>query len=154
MKSSIHIALLSFILVLPNAYAAIYQWQDANGETHYGQVPPDNVDAKEMNIKTAPASSAAQDISNAQKLESDLKKADQKATEEQQKANQAAQDEHIRAINCERAQAHLKDIESKVRIRIINPGQSEVQRLTPEERDEDIKNTNEAIEKYCNPAKP
>ncbi len=153
MKHNSGIFIFCFTLIA-NANATIYQWKDASGETHYGQEPPSGVTATEINPRAAPSSSASQDITNAKKLESDLKKADEKAAEDKQKAAQEAQDEQARAINCQRAQAHLKDIESKVRVRILNPGDSEVQRLTPEERDADIKNTNEAIDKYCNPPKP
>ncbi len=154
MRNKIGIILLSIVFSMPCAYGTIYQWKDTNGETHYGQEPPSGVTAKEIHPRSAPASSASQETANAKKLEADLKKGDEKAQEEKQKANQEAQEQHTRAINCERAQAHLKDIESKARIRILNPGQSEIQRLTPEERDTDIQNTNKAIEEYCNPPKP
>ncbi|MFO1430854.1 MAG: DUF4124 domain-containing protein [Candidatus Competibacteraceae bacterium] len=48
--------LLSLVVFLPSAVAqeAIYRWQDAQGNIHYGSKPPADVRAESMGTRTQP----------------------------------------------------------------------------------------------------
>lgn len=56
------LALLAGILafaVITDAPAKIYKWVDNEGQVHYGQQPPNGVDAEPMSVHTAPASKSS-----------------------------------------------------------------------------------------------
>src|SRR5690606_41254736 len=45
-----------FLLSLsPFSHAAVYQWTDANGQTHFGDRPPAKASSKEVRVNAAPA---------------------------------------------------------------------------------------------------
>ena len=60
LKSIGLIVSLSFITV--TAQAEIYQWVDKNGETHFSEQKPDNVDAHVVDAPEPPAMSATDDV--------------------------------------------------------------------------------------------
>jgi hypothetical protein len=152
-KDNLWIVCLCLTLITGQTNAAMYKWQDANGQIHYDQVPPANVNAIEIKSDVKPSSSAKTESDQAQKLIENLQKQEEKAQEAQKKAEQEAQEAHSRAINCERAKAHLSDLESRVRIRLQDSA-AETTQLTPEQRTQEIDKTKEAVERFCTPPKP
>lgn len=154
MRNKIVKVLLSFGLLISSVHGAVYQWQDANGQIHYEQEPPIDVDSTKINPKVAPSSSAQQERSNVEILINEQKKAYEKELADKKKADSQADEAKLLAINCERAKIYLQNLESKVRIRILDNSQEGTTRLDPSERDLEIKKTKEAVEKYCNPIKP
>lgn len=55
---------LAFAVIM-DAPAKIYKWVDDEGQVHYGQQPPNGVDARPMSVHTAPASPGGGAASNA-----------------------------------------------------------------------------------------
>ncbi|MBI2792081.1 MAG: DUF4124 domain-containing protein [Gammaproteobacteria bacterium] len=152
-KDNLWLVFLCLTLITSPVNAAIYKWQDANGQTHYDQVPPNDVNATQIKSDVKPSSSAKSESDHAQKLIEDLQKQEEKNLEAQKKAEQEAQEANTRAINCEHAKAHLSDLESRVRIRLQDSAANTTQ-LTPEQRTDEINKTKEAIERFCAPIKP
>ncbi len=141
--------LFSFGLLFSSAHAAIYQWQDANGQMHYEQSPPKDVDAIKFDPNVAPSSSAQQERSNVENLINEQKKAHEKELIDKEKADNQAAETKLLAINCERAKTYLQNLESKIRIRMLSKDQKEATRLDPAARDLEIEKTKKDIEKYC-----
>ena len=151
-KNKLWITGLSLILFSGQIFATIYKWQDANGQIHYDQVPPDNAKAIVIKPDAKPSSSAPNESANAQKLMQELQKQEEKAAEDQKKAEQDAREENTRAINCQRAKSHLADLELKVRVR-LQDASGDVPQLTPAQREEEINKTKDAVDRFCTPSK-
>ena len=47
------VLLQGIVLLQPAAYAQVYKWVDAAGQTHYGEKPPENVKSREVQIHNA-----------------------------------------------------------------------------------------------------
>jgi len=145
--------LISFIVACSVAFsvnATVYKWTDSNGEIQYSENPPLNVDSTPLSIQSAPSSSANEEIKRYEKINKQFSAMSEKEQAEKAKAEKAAEEAHLKKINCERAKTHLQSMESQPRIRLEN-AQGNVTALTTEERDADIKRTKEDIEKYCTP---
>ncbi|MGD9592475.1 MAG: DUF4124 domain-containing protein [Candidatus Berkiella sp.] len=124
------------------ANATVYEWQDAQGETHYGQ-EPGNVDAKIVKPNVAPVKTQ----NTAPQVEA--KKEEPKKSEEQTKQVMDPKEIEALKINCERAKTHLQEMESKPRIK-LQDAKGNVVFLTDEQRTQEIIKTKAAVEKYCN----
>lgn len=78
--------ILLFIFALPG-HAAMYKWTDKEGNTHYGEQPPNRQQAQNIAAPPPPASSSAGSSKRIQSLREGILK----QTEEGQKAKEAAQ---------------------------------------------------------------
>lgn len=128
--------------------ADVYQWQDENGVTHYGQTPPPDVDAKQM---TVPAPPPADPEKAQQKIDTLIAKqreaaAEAEQREEKQREAQARAD--IRAENCKIAQRNLEQYQNNPGRRFQN-ADGEVTRPTEEERQEKISELKQQTEQFC-----
>ncbi|WP_288590036.1 DUF4124 domain-containing protein, partial [Marinobacter sp. UBA5687] len=73
-----------FLLSLgPFSHAAVYQWTDANGQTHFGDRPPAKASSKEVRVNAAPAQADATARDRQQKMTEFLEQ-QQKEREERQ----------------------------------------------------------------------
>jgi hypothetical protein len=144
---------LCLLLFSSLADATIYKWQDANGEVHYGQTPPTDADATLIKPHVAPSSSAAQEQNDVKQLEKKFQTEQEKQLAAQEKAKKDAENEKARAQNCEEAKTHLAYLEPRVRVR-MQDASGQVIQLTEAQRNDEVKKTQEAVEKYCSPAKP
>ena len=155
-KSKLWTVCLSLTLLSGQAIATIYKWVDANGQTHYDQVPPDNVNATQIkpqinhNVKP---STAENENNEAKKIIEELKKQDEKAAEDQQKALQTAKEEQVREINCKHAKEQLENLETNHRLKVPDASGNTTP-LTEDQRIAQIKKTKEDVDKFCTPAKP
>jgi len=102
-----------FLLSLsPFSHAAVYQWTDANGQTHFGDRPPAKASTKEVRVNAAPAQTDATARDRQQKMTEFLEQ-QQKEREERQAAEaKARQQAERQAEMCRKLQARLKHLES------------------------------------------
>jgi hypothetical protein len=51
----LQVFLAIFLLIPAIAFAQVYQWKDADGNVHFGDKPPEDVDAKSMSLPKGPS---------------------------------------------------------------------------------------------------
>ena len=111
MARRLHIAL--FLLSLgPFSHAAVYQWTDANGQTHFGDRPPAKASTKEVRVNAAPAQTDATARDRQQKMTEFLEQQQQEREERQAKEAKARQQAEKQEELCRNLQARLKHLES------------------------------------------
>lgn len=128
--------------------ADVYQWQDENGITHYGQTPPSDVNAKQMRVPAPPpvdAEKAQQEI-DALIAEQRQAEAEAEAREDNQREAQAQAD--MRAENCKIARRNLETYQNNPGRRFQN-ADGEVTRPTEEERQKKISEFKQQTERFC-----
>lgn len=136
------IALGTLLLALcaPTLAAPIYKWVDAQGTTHFGAQPPENIQAERVRAyapapgSVAPSKPDAASIANAQ-LEQEVK-------------GQIAEQEKQREANCREVRALIVQLENNPRIRFEENGESK--RLNEEERQEKIAEAKRQLAENCN----
>ncbi len=144
---------LCLFLFTPLAHADIYKWVDEHGQTHFSQLPPP-VDQPAKIIKKPPP--PATDPEAAQQELDALIKQQEKADEleaerekqqrlEAEKAKRAEQ----RQQNCRTAQHNLQQYKNNPGRRFID-SEGNVTRLGEEKRQEMIKQSQQAIDQFCN----
>jgi hypothetical protein len=112
------------------ALAQTYKWVDAQGQTHYTQVPPKDAPYETIDPATPPASSPNQDALN-QSLSEALKGAP-----EQEKAAQAAAEKQAkREADCRAALDRITYLDARTprRLATTNKETGEVTRMSDEE---------------------
>lgn len=127
------------------AQAEIYKWTDKQGVQHYSEQPPASSNYEKVKPNYAPAATppATQPKDQPQ---SDPKKTDpERALQEQKYKEEAAR---VRQQNCETVQQRLADLESSPRI-TIKDTDGTLKRLSDDERQAKITDTQELIKKYC-----
>jgi hypothetical protein len=100
-KSAVPAAALAcaLALALPAGAESVYKWVDDKGVTHFSQTPPDGTDAQRLEVRTAPASPAA-----------DAPAADAKKDDAKPERTEAQRKE--RAERCKNAHAALDKLNS------------------------------------------
>lgn len=120
----------------------IYKWVDTQGQTHFDAQPPTGQSAQQISVQQAPPSPASPAIpppkGNAQ--------GDQKAIDAKVKI-QIADQEAKRAKYCEDVRTNLAQYQNNPRIHEEVKG--EVRRLTEEERQARIAETEKTIKDNC-----
>lgn len=102
-----------FLLSLgPFSHAAVYQWTDANGQTHFGDRPPAKASTKEVRVNAAPAQTDATARDRQQKMTEFLEQQQQEREERQAAEAKARQQAERQAEMCRKLQARLKHLES------------------------------------------
>lgn len=151
MKRVISFALI--LLVASIAHAKLYEYTDADGNVHFTDTPPIDVEAKQKKIKSGQPNSQSVEKLHAER------EAKVKAKEEAAKAavvsEQEAKNQEIRDKNCEIAKKRLqfyKDNEGR-RIRTQN-ADGEYIYSTPEQIAADTAEAKALVEEWCNPPKP
>lgn len=139
--------------------AKTYKWVDANGGVHYSQVPPEKSRAKTIEVKDggseiAPKPETEADTSQAKPDASDTTPASynvmvpEKADSEAMRAAEAERRKQQQEA-CDALRNNLKILQQNTRIRIRdNEGQAP-RVLTPEERQQRIKQYSENLNKMC-----
>lgn len=128
--------------------ADVYQWQDANGVTHYGQTPPPDVEANQMNVpipSPVDPEKAQQEIDT---LIAEQRKATAEAEQRKEKQREAQAQADIRAENCKIARGNLEQYQNNPGRRFQNAN-GEVTRPTEEERQEKILELKQQTERFC-----
>jgi hypothetical protein len=119
-----------FFAALPLAvFAQAYKWKDRNGQVHYSQVPPKDVQAEVVAPPPPPSSNPNQESLN--KSMTDAQKA---APEKQQAADAAAQVAQQRQAACKDAITRLAYLDAHTPRRLATKdAQGNVSRMTDEE---------------------
>jgi hypothetical protein len=145
-------ALLAVMSATP--YAAgkhgIYKWVDEHGTIQYSQTPPPNREAREL--KPAPAPADDPDAISG-KLKEQVDAMEQRREEERQgaaDAQQWAEIQKLRRENCATARANLAKLQQGGN-RAYRTPDGEVVRLTEEDRQQRIDETNRQIKENCSP---
>jgi len=137
-----------FILISSSAYAgSIHKWVDEEGNTHYGDAPPNSVTTQELRVDVAPSdpgralprlgTSDSASASGGGSTSTGSGKPDSKVPEDQAKTA------------CEQAQGDLKIISSSPRIRLKNAdGTSRY--MTTEEIKARRENAEKDVTEFCN----
>lgn len=125
--------------------AQVYKWVDAQGVTHFGAQPPQGQQVETVNTVTAPARPAA--ASQASPQGEPAAAPDQRSIDRQVK-QQVAEQEAERKRYCETLRTNLAQLQNNPRVRVEENG--EVRRITEEERQARITETQEKIVENCN----
>ena len=134
------------LLVSTLSHAGIYRWQDSQGVTHYSQSPPD-VEAYQT-VKGPPpppqAPPAADNPPQDNSTQSQPPSGQQQASADQAPKLSPAQ----RQQKCTYEQSRLASLQRRPQVLLQYPD-GHVKRLTPEERQAQITNTQNRISQYC-----
>ncbi len=145
MKSWLCTALMALTLVGAAASAeTFYKWQDAEGVTHYGALPPIGVEAEPVNTRTGSGTAA---VTPAPAVAEPRQ--EQEAFAEQLDATRKARDAEL-AKACADARAARLSFEAKHRIR-LKQADGSYKMLSQEEKMAEIEKIDQQIEDYCNP---
>lgn len=135
----------SVLLALSTGATAgqIYKWVDAQGNVHFGSQPPEGQQAAEVNpnINQPKLSSEKKPQAAAPAEDSEQESIDAKVKED------VAKQEAERKKYCETVRTNLSQLQNNPRVRVEEKG--EVRRLTEEERQARIAETEKAIAENC-----
>lgn len=128
----------------------IYKWADQNGDTQYTQFPPPP-GVQVLEIRSAPPPADNPDAERA-RLQQEVEALDERMEERQEadaRAELLAKNEEIRKQNCKTARNNLsKLLEGNGKTRYLTPD-GEVVRLTVEDRQKQIAETEAQIAENC-----
>lgn len=141
------LSILSFA-VSSGAFASAYKTENSDKQVEYSQMPPDNAQATEIPPPPPPSSSAQSEQTGAQQLIDQQQK--KEIMDKREKALNDAKEEEEKAMahNCEQFRTYLSNLESKERIKLIDP-QGNAVLLSQEQRAAEIAKANEGINTYC-----
>jgi hypothetical protein len=128
----------------------MYKWTDDQGEVHYSQFPPPGRNAEKMQAPPPPAQSAESVDTDLQKRIEAMDKEKEKQLQVTKDADQRAEIQKIRKKNCETARQNLVNLDRGGNVRYMG-ADGKVMRLTEEERQKRIDETNKQIKENCNP---
>lgn len=136
----------SVLLTLSTGATAgqIYKWVDAQGNVHFGSQPPEGQEAASVNPnisqpKIAAPAAKAPEASDADK--------EQEKLDEQARAAASKREEELK-VYCERIRKDLAQMKASPRVRVEENG--ELRRLTEEERQQRIAESEASIKENCN----
>ena len=141
----------SFLLAISGQVMAgqIYQWVDANGQSHFGAQPPLGVQATLVNTGTGSGTSKAgiPPTSDLPKLQAEMTGDDQKEIDANVKQDVAKQQAELKQY-CEQLRTNLAQLENNPRLNVQDNGQP--RRLTEDERQAKISDAQKLIKENCN----
>ncbi len=149
MLSRILLCIICFASFITTVEARMYKWVDSDGETHYSQSPPPSGQAKE--IAPPPTPSATRQLQKSANSEaSSAAQGDDKSADEEKgpSAKELAASESIKKENCGLAKSNL-DLYVNLGRKILKTPDGLYKRLTEDERQEKIKQSQEAVKEYC-----
>lgn len=123
--------------------AQVYRWVDAQGITHFGAQPPEGQAAQTLNTVAPPPKPSAPEAATG---ESHAPLGDQQAIDRKVK-QQVVEQEAERKRYCETLRTNLAQLQNNPRVRVEEKG--EVRRLTEEERQARITETQQKIGEHC-----
>ena len=136
-----------YILLAGNAQAAIYKWVDENGDVQYSQTPPPSGVAGETiepPPQTVDTETATKQLNEQERQFEELRKQRQ---EQADKEAQAADELALQQKNCQMARDRLASYD-RPRVQFVQEDGSRV-RGTEEERQEEIKKSEDMIQEFC-----
>jgi hypothetical protein len=127
----------------------IYKWADQNGAIQYTQLPPP-AGVQVLEIMSAPPP-AADPATERARVQQESEALDERMQERQEAAAQAelrAKNKQIRQENCVTARKNLSELQQGG-IKRYRTGDGKVLRLTEEQRQQRIAETNKQIDENC-----
>lgn len=141
MRCMIFAAMITLALSATSQAAQIYKWVDDQGVTHFDAQPPAGRQTQQIDIQKPPAPPASTPSNPAIDGQ-----AEQRAIDTQVK-KKIAQEQSKRAEDCKILRTNLAQLQNNPRVREQVEGG--LKRLTEEERQGRITETQKAIEDYC-----
>ena len=141
-------ALCFLLLLAGNAQAAIYKWVDKDGNVQYTQTPPpEGMTAETLQPPMVDVNSdtAIKQLNEQQHQLKDLDKQRQEQSEQEAKVAEA---QALRQKNCQTAKDRLASYEKPRGIRLEREDGTR-ERISEEERQEQIKISEDMIKEYC-----
>ena len=136
-----------YILLAGNAHAAIYKWVDENGNVQYTETPPP-ADVKAETIQPPPQTvdteTATKQLTEQERQFEELRK--QRLEQKGEGAKEAA-DLALQEKNCQMAQDRLASY-ARPRVKFVQEDGTRVT-ATEEERQEQIKKSEDLIKEFC-----
>jgi hypothetical protein len=144
-------ALLVFATASPAADTQdIYKWTNDRGEVQYTQFPPPGRPVEILHGVRPPDQSPETAGNDLQKQLEAVEQQNDKQQQETRDADQRAEIQKIRKKNCETAHKNLMNLNRGGNVRYMGPN-GEAIRLTEEERQKRIDETNQQIKENCSP---
>ena len=151
-----------FFLSQALAGEAIFRWVDEDGNVHFGDRAPQGVEAVQINVKpnTVPlvqsGANALPDPGQATEgtepgMEPEaepLSAAQQRRQDRAERRREQAEKDRIKAVNCEVMRNQKRQVEPSTRV-MIDDGNGGVRRLTDQERQELLKESNDYLSENC-----
>jgi hypothetical protein len=147
---------LALIGLAPLAQATeVYRWKDANGVTHYGERPPEGIQAErvalrpEPSVAPPPSASTEAAASAAAQIDDPNLTPDQRAELARQRALEANAEarRQARAANCARAQQNLQTLRNSEYVSLRDGDTTRT--LTALERQQQIEENEAAEAENC-----
>jgi hypothetical protein len=132
------------------ASAQQFRWVDKDGRVQYGDTPPPGV--KATRLKPPPAGSAPAGAAKKDEKplspEAAFRKRQQEQAEADKKAAQEAKDAESKRVNCNAAQAQMRQIQSGQRITTTNASGERVY-LDDSQRAAELQRAEKAASEWC-----
>lgn len=141
---------LLLVVTKGQADDVIYKWTDDGDSVHYTQIPPKDREFELIKRTGSPSSDPEEALHHLQEQVAKLEKQRETAGEEDLDKQREILNAKIRKDNCRIARNNLQNLEMAGGRRYMIDG--EVTRLTEEERQKRLAETNEQIAEYCDPA--
>ncbi len=141
MRRVIFSALLALAIGNSSQAAQIYKWVDAQGVTHFDAQPPAGQAAQQINTAQPPPGSAPTPP------QGDVDGAAQQRAIDKKVKKQIATEEARRKENCTMLRTNLAQLQNNPRVREQVEG--ETRRLSEDQRQDRISETQKAIEDFC-----
>ena len=148
------LVILMTLTIVPVAMAqqTMYKWVDEAGTVHYGENPPEGVDAQPVNISAAKRSSSSTSASNAKAGdagdEGEKSVAQQRRDERAEKAKLAREQDEVLSVACANQRRKLADLVPHTRV-IIEEEDGSTRRLDDDERLGMIAEAQEFVDENC-----
>ncbi|EPJ78230.1 MULTISPECIES: DUF4124 domain-containing protein [Pseudomonas] len=142
MRRVIFSALLALAIGNTSQAAQIFKWVDAQGVTHFDAQPPAGQAAQQINTAQPPPPASAPTPP-----QGDVDGAAQQRAIDKQVKKQIATEEAKRKENCTKLRTNLAQLQNNPRVREQVEG--ETKRLSEDERQDRISETQKAIEDFC-----
>jgi len=138
---------LLLLLFAGSASAAMYKWVDEDGNTHYTQSPPPG-DIQAETIGPPPEVDTKQAVKQLQEQEKKLEEFEKQRQETAEEQRKKEEEIARKKANCELGRKRLASY-TEPRVKFVQPDGTRV-RATEEERQEQIKKSQEMIDEFCN----
>jgi hypothetical protein len=141
------------------AMAQAYKWTDKSGRVQYGDVPPGDASnvtrlkTPSSSYATAPAApeakkDAGKDKDKALTPEQAFRKRQQERAEADQKADKERAEADQKRVNCDAAQASLRQLQSGQRVATVNAAGERVF-IDDEQRSREIARAQASVSSWC-----
>jgi hypothetical protein len=144
------IVLMTALAFAASAAAQQYRWIDKDGKVEYGDTPPPGAKATRLNLPAAAPQPPAP-AKDALTPEAAFRKRQQERREQEEKAAKERAAAEAKRLNCQQAQAALRQLQSGQRITSLNAAGERVF-LDDEQRARETERAQQAVSEWCGPS--